>query len=303
MTRLQHPRAYVITVVWTLGLLFLGSVVHATESSLACPDWPTCFGTMLPEMSGGVFWEHLHRLVAGGLILIFLAATYLTWKEGPRFAWMRTAAAAGVLLLLVQAILGGITVLMKLPDAVSTSHLGLAFLFLALATVLAVASGKGWLATAGTPGPARTQVRRAASFGALLVFGQSLVGAAVRHTDAGMACPDVPLCLGRWIPPLQETLVALHFSHRLLGLAVLGVALWVGHLAYRRGPIGRVRTLGVLITVLAMAQVLLGFLSVFLRLAVAPVSLHTLLAASLLTTLVGLAALTWGNEPSKGSAA
>mgnify|MGYP003720487433 CR=1 FL=1 len=41
-------------------MLFLGSVVHATGSSLACPDWPTCFGTMFPEMTGGVFWEHLH---------------------------------------------------------------------------------------------------------------------------------------------------------------------------------------------------------------------------------------------------
>ena len=62
MNTVHHHRGFYITTVWTLGLLFLGSVVHATESSLACPDWPTCYGTMVPEMTGGVFWEHLHRL-------------------------------------------------------------------------------------------------------------------------------------------------------------------------------------------------------------------------------------------------
>ena len=59
MNRSLHHRAYVVTVGWTLLLLLLGSVVHATGSSLACPDWPTCNGTLMPEMEGGIFWEHL----------------------------------------------------------------------------------------------------------------------------------------------------------------------------------------------------------------------------------------------------
>jgi cytochrome c oxidase assembly protein subunit 15 len=230
-----------------------------------------------------------------------MAGAYLTWKETPRFSWMRPAALAGVLLLLVQAVLGGVTVLLRLPDAVSTSHLGLAFLFLALATVLAVASGKGWHKAAGTLEPARTRIRMAALVGALLTFSQSLVGAAVRHTDAGMACPDVPLCLGRWIPPFQESLVALHFTHRVLGVLVLGVVLWVGHLAFRGSSVARVKTLGVLVTILVASQVLLGFLSVYFRLAVVPVSLHTLLAALLLTGLVALTSLSWGRESREGT--
>ncbi|MFC1660238.1 heme A synthase [Gemmatimonadota bacterium] len=297
MAKPQHPRAFGVTVFWTLGLLFLGSLVHATESSLACPDWPTCFGTMVPEMTGGVFWEHLHRLVAGGLILIFLAATYLAWKEEPRYRWIRPAALVGMALLLVQAALGGITVLLRLPDAVSTSHLGLAFLFLALATVLAVVSGPGWAQGTELREESRVCLCRGAIGGAGLAFAQSLLGAAVRHTDAGMACPDVPLCLGELVPPLQNGLVALQFSHRVVGIGVLAVVLWVGHVAYRRSGSRRIRLLGLSLTAVALAQVLLGFLSVYFRLGVVPVSLHTLMAATLLTLLVSTAAMTWAPEP------
>jgi heme A synthase len=297
MSRPQHNRAFLITVGWTLGLLFLGSVVHATESSLACPDWPTCFGTLMPDMTGGVFWEHLHRLVAGGLILFFAGALYLTWKERPRQPWVLKAAWAGMGLLLIQAVFGGITVLLRLPDAISTSHLGLALLFLALATVLAVVTDPSWVVGVGPPRGSRLRLRKAALTAAILVFAQSLVGAAVRHTDAGMACPDVPLCLGEWIPPLSHSLVALHFGHRVLGLAVLAATLWVGHIAFRQGDKGGIRSLGIAATVAVSAQVLLGFLSVYYRLAVAPVSLHTLLAATVLTLLVILTTWTWAPMP------
>ena len=126
-----------------------------------------------------------------------------------------------------------------------------------------------------------------------------MVGAAVRHTDAGMACPDAPLCLGEWIPPLSHPLVALHFAHRVLGLTLLCVVLWVGHMAFWRGSLPLVRRVGLAVAGLALAQVLLGFFSVVFRLAVVPVSLHTLLAATLLTLLVVLATRTWAPVPGK----
>ncbi len=300
MIKPQHHRAFLITVYWTLGLLFLGSIVHATDSSLACPDWPTCFGTMLPDMTGGVFWEHLHRLVAGGLILFFSGALYLAWKEKPSHPWVLKGAMIGLGLLMIQAGLGGMTVLLGLPDAVSTSHLGLAFVFLGLVAVLATVTNPAWTQGLGPGDEVRKTLRRIGISAVALVLVQSLVGAAVRHTDAGMACPDIPLCLGQWIPPISYPMVALHFGHRVLGLMVLAMALWVGHIAFWKGRSVEIARMGVGAALVAMAQVLLGFLSVYYRLAVEPVSLHTLLAAILLVLLVRLVALTWA--PAAGAA-
>ena len=297
-----HP-VFVVGLGWTLALLLLGSVVHATESSLACPDWPTCFGTMMPEMTGGVFYEHLHRLWAGGLLVIWLVGTVLAYRDGAP-AWVRRAAVGGMALLLVQSVFGGLTVLYRLPDAVSTTHLGLAFLFLALATVMVVRGGTrepdGGRFAPGLVG--------SAAVGAGLVFLQSLIGAAVRHTDSGLACPDVPLCIGEWVPPLEQWPIALHFSHRVLAVIV---SVWVLAMALQwtralRGRTGAARTgirLAWTAVVLVFVQVTLGILSVTQFLAVVPVSLHTLVAAMLLATLVAMAALSGGSAAEPGTPA
>ena len=290
--RAQHPKAFNVTVVWTLLLLYLGSVVHATESSLACPDWPTCFGTMVPEMSGGVFWEHLHRLVAGGLLLMWILATWIVHKEVRDPRWVFRTCLAGLGLLVVQSVFGGLTVLLRLPDLVSTTHLSLALLFLGLATVLASwAAGSGGIAPLSPPVAAG--VRKWGLTAAVLVFAQSVLGGLVRHMDAGMACPDAPLCLGRLIPPLDNALVTAHFLHRVLGVATAVVTIALAAWAQKvHAPHGLRRWAG-WAAVLVLLQVALGFVSVLTALAVVPVSLHTLVAASLLAVLLRVTVLGW----------
>ena len=285
-----HYRAFTVSVFWTLGLLYLGSVVHATESSLACPDWPTCFGTMMPEMTGGVFWEHLHRLVAGGLVLLFGLSTWLAKTPTQDQPWIFRACLAGLGLLIVQSIFGGLTVIYRLPDLISTTHLGLAFIFLALVTVLASATGP--LKTFESPlGETANRITILASASAALIFVQSLIGGLVRHMDAGMACPDAPLCLGELVPPLVNSTITLHFTHRLIGivaaLLIIGLSIWILRVSAPK-PL---RLLGLLAAALVVTQVIIGFVSVLTSLAVIPVSLHTLIAAGLLATLVRLATL------------
>ena len=296
------PRALKVTVVWTLGLLLLGSVVHATESSLACPDWPTCFGTMVPEMSGGVFWEHLHRLVAGGLVLMFSLATWLAHKEARDRPWLIRACWGGIALLLVQSVFGGLTVIYRLPDLVSTTHLALAFGFLSLATFLAAATtgaspatsrdGQVDLRPAGPHLVDGGRPTRWAATAAALVFAQSVLGALVRHMDAGMACPDAPLCLGQVVPPLINAPIIAHYTHRLLALVVTMVVLGLATAIWRNRGTAMLRPWAALAAGLVIVQVGLGFASVLTVLAVVPVSLHTLVAAALLSTLVYVATIT-----------
>ena len=291
MNTAQHHRGFYVATVWTLGLLFLGSIVHATESSLACPDWPTCYGTMVPEMTGGVFWEHLHRLVAGGLVLIFAAATYVSWKPEAHRPAIRKWALAGIGLLIVQSVFGGLTVLLQLPAAISTTHLALAFLFLALATGLTVVTSPRWTSGEGAA-IGLVGLRRIALVGAVLTFLQSVLGGAVRHMDAGLVCPDVPLCLGQWVPPLETATVAVHFGHRVVGILLLVSLSVLAVRAMRELEPSVARTLALTAGALVVLQVTLGFLSVYMRLAVMPVSLHTLLAATILTLTVALVVMT-----------
>src|SRR5438094_3256751 len=181
------------TAAATFVLLFVGGLVTSTGSGLAVPDWPLSFGQVFPPMVGGVLFEHGHRLVAAlvGCLTLVLALWIAVGEPRPM---VRAAGRLALFAVVLQGVLGGVTVLYKLPLAVSVAHACLGQMFFCLTVALAVLTGTEWRAPLPAASSALPAVAGATT---ALVFGQLLLGAFVRHMGAGLAIPDFPLAFGR----------------------------------------------------------------------------------------------------------
>lgn len=207
----------------TLLLVAAGGMVTSTHSGLSVPDWPTTYGQNmftfpLAGMVGGIFYEHGHRLIASAVGLLTIGLALLTTRVDPR-RWVRRLAWLALVAVVLQGVLGGLTVLYLLPDAISISHAGLAQLFFCMTVTIALATSPRWIRPAYTPIEApRLQQQMLVLTG--LVYAQILLGATMRHTGAGLAIPDFPLAFGRLIPPFWNVGIGLHFAHRVGALLV-----------------------------------------------------------------------------------
>jgi cytochrome c oxidase assembly protein subunit 15 len=230
-----------VAVAATALLLAVGGLVTSAEAGLAVDDWPTSFGYNMflypfSRMTGGVFYEHAHRLMGAlvGLTTVMLAVT-LTRLESRR--WVRRLAWGAVVAVIAQGILGGLRVT-ELSLALAMTHGILAQLFFSTLVALAAATSGAW--KSGDPGVERPGVRadRALS-GALvgLIVIQLVLGAAQRH--------------------FQQVLLA----HILTGLAIVAPAcVHVGLRSWGVNPgSSRLRRLGLALAGLAGLQVMLGF--------------------------------------------
>jgi cytochrome c oxidase assembly protein subunit 15 len=132
---------------------------------------------------------------------------------------------------IVQGLLGGLTVLFFLPPAISIAHAGLAQLFFCLTITLALVTSPGWK-SASAPAD-DSMLRRVAACTTVLVYAQILAGATMRHNDAGLAIPDFPLVFGGIVPPEWTAAVAIHYVHRVGALLVTIAALaTAGHVLF-----------------------------------------------------------------------
>lgn len=287
MTEFRLARAAAIA---TFALLVVGGLVHATGSSLACPDWPLCYGQFFPVMAGGVLFEHGHRLVALAVSILTVVTAVTVWRRRTDRA-ARLGSLLAVLLVLFQASLGAFTVVMKLPLLVSSGH---------LATSMAFFSVLVWLAWRLDPrpaddgSPAGPGVRILAAGAALATYLQIVLGALVRHTGSGLACgTEVVLCQGAVWPlggPAQ--LVTLHRASALVVSALVIAAA----VAVRRSGPARARGASALAALLVLLQVALGVWTVWSFISVPVVTLHLATGALLLATTLQLFLLT-GRRP------
>ena len=183
----------------TFVLIFAGGLVTSTQSGLSVPDWPNTYGHFmfafpLSDMVGGIFYEHLHRMIASvvGFLTVILAI-WLWLKEDRK--WVRMLGVAAVGAVVAQGVLGGLTVLFLLPTWISTLHATLAQTFFVIVSSIALFTTKWWrndqpLLKEQTSGISLT---RLTLFTTGAIYIQLILGALMRHSNAGLAVPDFPL--------------------------------------------------------------------------------------------------------------
>jgi protoheme IX farnesyltransferase len=287
--RLLRPvvihRFAVATAVATYLLILIGGLVHGTGSSLACPDWPTCYGSLMPKMEGGVLVEHSHRLAAGTVVILTLVlAAMLSATRDAALRPLRPFGWLAVGLVIAQALLGGITVKLRLPTPISTAHTGTSLLFFLTLVYVAVRSRPA-AAVRGVATPPAS-VGRLALVAAVAIYFQMVLGGLVRHSGAALACTDIPLCRGSLWPDAHPT-VLIQALHRLTGVAVALLVFASSIMTLRRGVARRdLRALALVAPVLVCVQIALGLFAVTSFLDLATVEAHLAVATALLTTQV-----------------
>ena len=245
---MQAPYLHRFSLIWTLATLFLvvaGGLVVSHEAGLSVPDWPLSYGKVMPPMEGGVFYEHGHRMVATtvGFLTIILAV----WiQRTDKRAWLKRLGWAALGIVILQGVLGGLTVLYLLPKAISISHACLAQLFFSLTVAITIFTSPSWKSAldcvedSGFP-----SMRSMAIVAPLLVLAQVALGAAFRHKALGI----VPHLAGA----LVVTLLLLYF---------------VAVVLTQYSQVSLMRKMALALTWTTLAQVVLGIAAYLTRLSV-----------------------------------
>ncbi len=289
MTRFQ--KLTIATTATTVVLIAAGGLVRATDSGLGCPGWPTCFGRWIPPLEYHAIIEYSHRLLASLALVLIGVQAFVAWRHYRRVPQIVRPALAAVLLVLVQAALGGIVVEGGLEATLVTLHFATAMTLLAVLVNITANSfcfaklpTKGAAIGGSDPAFARLTIWTAAAAFFLLI-----VGAYVRAEEAGLAFADWPLMDGSLVPAL-EGVGTLMFLHRMLAVIVLAVIVWVAIRA--RTMEHRSKDLVILSTItLALygAQILVGAANVWSRLSAASITAHVVLSALIWGVLVAIA--------------
>jgi len=167
----------------TFFLIIAGALVTSNDAGLATEDWPLSNGQFFPAMVGNLFWEHGHRMVATsvGLLTIGLVI-FLFWKEPRR--WVRRLGLLALFGVIAQGLLGGLTVKLMLPLAVSTAHATLAQLFFCTTVALAVFTSSSWISQQPTVEEKGTlPVRYVCLAATTTILLQLILGATLRHSS------------------------------------------------------------------------------------------------------------------------
>jgi heme A synthase len=231
-------------LAWTgtalaFGLIVLGGVVRITGSGMGCGDhWPLCDGEWFPPLDLPTLIEIGHRWAAALVSLVVLGLTAVAWTRHRQDARLRNPATLAAGLLIVQVLLGAVTVKLALPPCVVITHLANAMALLAVLLVTALRAGEATDRRASPPHGLHQMVRITAGLGFVVI----LMGAQVANFHAGLLCLGLPLCNGALAPPAAP-LALLHWTHRVLAFLFFGLGVTLAIRVARRSgssqPLGR----------------------------------------------------------------
>lgn len=215
----------VITLLATVLLIAVGSTVRTTDSGLGCPDWPLCYGKILPPLEFTAIVEWIHRAMASVISILVGAQAVGAFMQRRADPTLWKLAIASVLAVFGQALLGGVTVLTKNAPWTVGVHLAAALTLLAIVTMMAACAYLG-------PGRTRIDTRERAAFERVARWAMIstgivlLIGAYTVATNAGFGCTTWPSCKEGQIPFLSgERLQHIHWLHRFTvvgGAAIIG---------------------------------------------------------------------------------
>jgi protoheme IX farnesyltransferase len=279
-------------LAWTgsalgLGLIVLGGVVRITGSGMGCGDhWPRCNGEWYPPLDLPTLIEIGHRWAAALVSLLVFAVALVGWLRHRNEPALRNPALLAAVLLVVQVLLGAVTVKLALPPWVIVTHLANAMFLLATLMVVALRAG----ASEGPATPrleARHDAHGLVLATAALGFVVILFGAQVANFHAGLLCLGFPLCDGGVLPP-ASSLAALHWTHRVLAFAFLGLALvMVSRVSRRADAAGQpLRRAAALVLAATVAQIAVAAAMVLHLLPPALRALHLLVGTLVWAALV-----------------
>jgi len=243
----------------TLFLIFLGALVKSTESGLSVPDWPTTYGKFmfaypLNKMSGGIKYEHTHRMLASIVGLLTLVMAVWLFRVKNSAAWIKRLGVLAFLCVVAQGVLGGLTVLFYLPVWLSTLHGVVAQTFFLIVILIAYALSTErhhrWTIEEESCNP---RVLHLSILLLVMVYIQLIIGNLMRHAQAGLAIPDFPTMgwtfaphfdvawlnrVNAWrfdhnLDPVNMKQVMIHLMHRCWAFLILLNVLWLNHVAYK----------------------------------------------------------------------
>jgi protoheme IX farnesyltransferase len=279
-----------VTVAFTYILVGLGVTVRANDAGLSCPDWPLCYGRPFVFPDVPTLLEEIHRYTASivSILIVALAISALIW--GRKNKQVLIPALLALPLLAVQVVLGGLTVLLKLPPAIITAHLGTALAIFAAVITVAAMSGA---TTPNREHPEKTRrFAQQAMTTALLVYGLMLSGSYVVGSGASLACPAWPLCSVAPSWAVYFHLNDVNMLHRYIATFVGVVLAWTSFSAWRRRSVAPAQAwVALAAALLFIAQATVGALLVLLQRPIFTQILHLALSTAVWGCLVLTSAL------------